>query len=264
MTVFLNISFIFVSTARIPSFIIFIQTSAYFHQKILLCLALCLRVPSTTVTQPNTDKEEDEPTEIMNLKRILILSQIFFMQNILLNRNFCVNAAINLKTNHELQSHSFSNEISDLILNYFQNYKHIKQLTLFFCAVPSSTFRSVQPVNSTTFDRLQAKWENEQKQIKSPKIPAVNRKYLNFLNIVEFLMTFGNFLIKADANIDAKHFDINDFYMKNMLKCGDFKEGVVLDLSCRQSEFIIQQVTIMIIKCVCIVYYVYMGVCLCF
>lgn len=181
----------------------------------------------------------------MNLKRAFLLLQIFIICNIFTPRNdFHAAAAAAAATTieHAADAHqmdSFSYDMSDLILNYFENYKHIKRLTLFFCSPPitSGLYRNG---NIAKLEQSTDEMPNEEIPISKPN----NRKYLNLVNTVRYLMTFGNFLIKGDGNIDMINFDVNGFYMKNMLKCGDFREGVVLDLSCRQSKFILQQVNI--------------------
>lgn len=142
----------------------------------------------------------------------------------------------------------------DLIVDYFQNYKHIKQLTLFLCDERSSP--AIVPLaysrdnDTPSFDKNAFPHDdgddgddnNGDGNRRQTHVPL---RHLNFQQIVKRLMATGNFLIKGDANIDAKKFRASDpFYVPDMLKCGDFKLGVVLDLRCRQSKFIFQQVTV--------------------
>lgn len=143
--------------------------------------------------------------------------------------------------------------VADLIVDYFKNYKHIKQLTLFLCNERSSSSSLAaaaamvsQPYddNDTSIFNKNAFPYDDNTDRRQTYI-STRQHHLNFQQIVKRLMATGNFLIKGDANIDAKKFCADDpFCVPDMLKCGDFKLGVVLDLRCRQSKFIFQQVTV--------------------
>lgn len=143
----------------------------------------------------------------------------------------------------------YPSSTADLIVNYFQNYKHIKQLTLLLCDERSSS--AMVPL--ARGDDVAGDFKgNVFARNDAPSHTAGDRRqiyatprHLNIQQIVKQLMATGNFLIKGDANVDAKKFrDGDPFYLPDMLKCGDFKLGVVLDLRCRQSKFIFQQVTV--------------------
>lgn len=158
----------------------------------------------------------------------------------------------------------------DLIVNFFKTYKHIKRLTLFLCNDESLTRLSVSmPIHSdydptptitttTTDAQLERQTQNDKPKLKQNRARHANG-CLNFQQIVKYLMASGNFLIKGDGNIDATMFttagdgcyidteyekldSIYAYRLSEMLDRGDFKQGVVLDLRCRQSRFILQQV----------------------
>lgn len=124
---------------------------------------------------------------------------------------------------------SYPTSVSYLIADYFQNYKHIKQLTLFLCIDNEMDETSNIYEATDTF--------NVEKNVS---------KYLNFHQIGRHLMVLGNFLIKGDGNIDAKKFLYTETssheYILDTLKCGDFKQGIILDLRCRRGKFLFQQV----------------------
>ncbi|XP_055325553.1 uncharacterized protein LOC129579470 [Sitodiplosis mosellana] len=162
----------------------------------------------------------------------------------------------------------------DLIVNFFKTYKHIKRLTLFLCDDDSSTRLSVSipirydydptplpTMTTTTTTTTDAKLERQMQNDK-PKLKQKHERHgnccLNFQQIVKYLMASGNFLIKGDGNIDATMFttsghdcnidmeyekldSVYAYRLSEMLERGDFKQGVVLDLRCRQSRFILQQ-----------------------
>lgn len=141
--------------------------------------------------------------------------------------------------------------VPNLIADYFRNYKRIKLLTLFLCdtswlgfsnvSSPSPpAFGSYDPVFASPLPVLLQQPQYHHRQLLTSHASG----YLNFQQIVKHLMTTGNFLIKGDGNIDATEpLRSNDpFYVPDMLKCGDFKQGVVLDLRCRRAKFILQQV----------------------
>lgn len=112
----------------------------------------------------------------------------------------------------------YPTSVADLISDYFRDYKHIKQLTLLLCIDVPSTEAHPSPVESVS-------------------------TYSNFRQIGRHLMVSGNFLIKGDGNVDAKNFsNAKSSFVSDMLKCGDFKQGVILDLRCRHAKFILQQV----------------------
>lgn len=137
--------------------------------------------------------------------------------------------------------------VADLIVDYFQNYKHIKQLTLFLCDERSSSAIVAQSYDDNDADNSSNKAfaHDDDDGDGDRRQTHASPRHLNFQQIVKRLMATENFLIKGDANIDAKNFRAGDpFYVPDMLKCGDFKLGVVLDLRCRQSKFIFQQVTV--------------------
>lgn len=133
----------------------------------------------------------------------------------------------------------------DLIVDFFKTYKQIKRITLFLCD------------NSLTHssDPIRAPLDYNRNAISSAKVGA--NRCLNFQQIVKYLMASGNFLIKGDGNIDATPFTTSTtvgdaceieanadsaYRLWDMLKSGDFKQGVVLDTRCHQSRFILQQV----------------------
>lgn len=112
----------------------------------------------------------------------------------------------------------YPTSVADLISDYFRDYKHIKQLTLLLCIDVPSAEPQPSPDESVS-------------------------KYSNFRQIGRHLMVSGNFLIKGDGNIDAQNFsNAESSLVSDMLKCGDFRQGVLLDLRCRHAKFIFQQV----------------------
>lgn len=133
----------------------------------------------------------------------------------------------------------------DLIVHFFKTYKQIKRITLFLCdnslAHLSDSVR-VPNAEQQTFEKSHEHHAN---------------RCLNFQQIVKYLMASGNFFIKGDGNIDMKPFDTNTlgnacdmemnpdnaYRLWDMLKSGDFKQGVVIDTRCHQSRFILQQVS---------------------
>lgn len=136
--------------------------------------------------------------------------------------------------------------VADLIVDFFQNYKHIKQLTLFLCDERPSTMIVSQPYdNNGHFNKKALAHDADADDDGGRQQTHASVRHLNIQQLVKRLMATGNFLIKGDANIDAKKFCAGDpFCVPDMLKCGDFKLGVVLDLRCRQSKFVFQQVTV--------------------
>lgn len=149
----------------------------------------------------------------------------------------------------------------DLIVNFFKTYKHIKRLTLFLCDDSSSRLSFADFIRSD-YNRMQlnasAEMQNDKLNLKQKHEPHANG-CLNFQQIVKSLMASGNFLIKGDGNIDATMFTTSGYDCNNddeyenfnsniayslpeMLKSGDFKQGVVLDLRCQCSRLILQQV----------------------
>lgn len=192
---------------------------------------------------------------------------------------FCVNMTVGQIIKSTNSTDKSANDILypsssvDLIVNFFKTYKHIKRLTLFLCNDDSLTRLSVSipihtdydPTTSTTASTMTTTDAKLERQIQNDK-PKLKQKHqrhgngcLNFQQIVKYLMASGNFLIKGDGNIDATMFttsgddcnidtkyekldSIYAYRLSEMLERGDFKQGVVLDLRCRQSQFILQQV----------------------
>lgn len=109
----------------------------------------------------------------------------------------------------------------------------------------------------TNANRQQLIQNHEQQNIEQKRKHDEN---LNVQQIVKSLMESGNFFIKGDGNIDATIYNAtgNDcnidvkneklnsigksYRLSEMLEHGDFKQGVVLDLRCNHSQFILQQV----------------------
>lgn len=186
------------------------------------------------------------------------------------------------------QHNLYPTSAANLILNYFKDYKHIKQLTLLLCDDSLSWQSSfMQPIqrndNLTTAsmddgslsptqhlpyndDGEQHRPEQIHNKVMHKQAFGADR-YMNFQQIVNHLMRSGNFLIKGDGNIDAvgsagigadedksgnnqnsasdsENFAFSYAYsVADMMKSGDFKQGVVLDLRCHQSKHILQQVS---------------------
>lgn len=148
----------------------------------------------------------------------------------------------------------------DLIVNFFKTYKHIKRLTLFLCD-DSSSYLSISIPSDYNPMQNDAKLQHkEQQNIEQPKLKQKHgNSWLNYQQIVKYLMADGNFLIKGDGNIDATMFtsgndcnidveyekfdSVGAYRLSDMLERGDSKQGVVLDLRCHHSQFILQQVT---------------------
>lgn len=141
----------------------------------------------------------------------------------------------------------------DLIVNFFKTYKHIKRITLFLCDNRSDAQSSIR-----------VPFDYHQSMISSAIVEQQNHEHhhandcLNYQQIVKYLMASGNFLIKGDGNLDATMFNTSavgnvcnrdielgsdsTYRLWDMLKSGDFKQGVIIDLRCRHSRFILQQV----------------------
>lgn len=153
--------------------------------------------------------------------------------------------------NHQRLRTLYPLSVADLIVDYFQNYKHIKQLTLFLCDERPSSVIVPLPYENNDSGNFNKKAfphngdDDDDDYAGGRQQTHASLRHLNFQQLVKRLTAMGNFLIKGDANIDAKKFCAGDpFCVPDMLKCGDFKLGVVLDLRCRQSKFIFQQVTV--------------------
>lgn len=150
----------------------------------------------------------------------------------------------------------------DLIVNFFKTYKHIKRITLFLCdntsAHLSVSIRVPFDSHRNMMSSAKVEWQTFEQNHEHHENGC-----LNFQQIVKYLMASGNFLIKGDGNIDATRFTTttttvgnacnmdteygkldsdNTYSLRDMLKSGDFKQGVIIDLRCRQSRFILQQV----------------------
>lgn len=168
-----------------------------------------------------------------------------------------ISKSINLTDQESVSSIRYPRSTVDLIRNFFQTYKHIKRLTFFLCD-NSSTHLSVSIPIPFDYNRNASSEKVEwNMQSDNPKSEQKHQHRaddcLNFQQIVKYLMASGNFLIKGDGNIDATMFttsgnhngcmrDAERNTWWNMLNSGDFKQGVVLDLRCHQSRFILQQV----------------------
>lgn len=168
----------------------------------------------------------------------------------------------------------------DLIVNFFKTYKHIKRITLFLCD-NSAAHLSVSirvPFDYHQQNMMMMSSVKVERQTFEQNYQHHGNGCFNFQQIVKYLMASGNFLIKGDGNIDATLFtttttttansssssssgnggsvgngcslDIeyeklnsdNTYSLWDMLRSGDFKQGVILDLRCHQSRFILQQV----------------------
>lgn len=186
---------------------------------------------------------------------------------------FLLNICAMTTGDNELTTTNFTNKIPnhipyptsivDLIANFFKTYKHIKRLTLFLCADSSTRLSASIPIPTdynpiTASAQLFQQIQNDELKLKQ-QLECHENCCLNFQQIVKYLMASGNFLIKGDGNIDATMFTTIDngcnmdaeygklksglpYTWLDMLKSGDFKQGVVLDLRCRQSQHILQQV----------------------
>lgn len=166
-----------------------------------------------------------------------------------------------------IHMHFYPKSVANLMLDFFKSYKHIKRLTLFMCndnKMHSTSF-SIFEHGKSVAHPMQINESHFQQNHDSQQ-----NRFSNFQQIVKYLMDSENFFIKGVRN-DVKAFnstsgnysttgtnpynndddydedDDNRKFMyvnsiRNMLKCGDFKQGVVLDLRCHQSKYILQQV----------------------
>lgn len=139
---------------------------------------------------------------------------------------FIIAINVVIAVEQSIQTHvPYTEDMAELIFEYYHSYKHIKRLSLFFCNDPIAEQRD--PAQS-------------------------NIRSVNMQQIVKQLMVSGKFAIKGVRNIDgvitygagdkANYTTIESINLIGMLECGDFKQGVVLDLRCRQSDYILQQV----------------------
>lgn len=146
-----------------------------------------------------------------------------------------------------IHMHYYPKSVANLMLDFFKSYKHIKQLTMFMCndnTMPSTSY-SMFVAHQMQINESQFQQNHDSQQ----------NRFSNFQQIVKYLMDSDNFFIKAigddddneNDNDDDADDDNNTKFMHlssipDMLKCGDFKQGVVLDLRCHQSKYILQQV----------------------
>lgn len=147
----------------------------------------------------------------------------------------------------------------DLIVNFFKTYKRIKRITLFLCDNSPAHLSGVSiraPLNDNHRNTMSSAEVEQQTSEQNHEHHA--NDCLTFQQIVQYLMASGNFLIKGVGNIDATLFTTstigssdagyeklnsdNTYRLRDILKSGDFKQGVIIDLRCRQSRVIIQQV----------------------
>lgn len=126
----------------------------------------------------------------------------------------------------------YTNDMAELIFEYYHKYKYIKRLSLFFCN--NQTMRNQRDLVDISELHTNREWDT-----------------INFQQTVKHLMGSAKLAIKGVQNIDEIVYDartsgnystIASLNLIDMLKCGDFKQGVVLDLRCRQSDYILQQV----------------------
>lgn len=142
----------------------------------------------------------------------------------------------------------YPRSIPNLIFEFYHNYKHIKQLTLFLCdnGVGKPSFESI-------FSHTDVNSLSKHQELNNDK--NTENRYLNFQQITKYLMASAKFLIKGVGNIDETILansngeniyepldSMLSFHLIDVLKCGDFKHGIVLDLRCQQSQYILQQV----------------------
>lgn len=125
----------------------------------------------------------------------------------------------------------YTNDMAELIFEYYHKYKYIKRLSLFFCNDQITHQR-----DSVDMSELNTKHEWHT---------------ITFQQTVKRLMASAKLAIKGVQNIDeiiynagtgGNYSKIASLKLIDMLECGDFKQGVVLDLRCRQSDYILQQV----------------------
>lgn len=173
---------------------------------------------------------------------------------------------------------------ANLIVDFFQTYKHIKQLTLFMCNDNAMYLTTTTTTSPYPMVQHHSNWRRKRvasssapphqmqiNKLHNQKLESHENRLLNFQQIIKFLMASGNFFIKGVGNIDATTFTttttttsgnydngntttannrteydkmnfINVYNIPDMLKSGDFKQGVVLDLRCHRSKYILQQV----------------------
>lgn len=167
-----------------------------------------------------------------------------------------------IDSNHnQIPSHiiRYPKSLVDLIGKFFQTYKHIKRITIFLCDNSSTRLSVSIPVSldlngNVSNAKVEPTFES--------KLEHHGNGCLNFQQFVKYLMASENFLIKGDGNIDATMFtttttigngcnmdikyeklDSTEAYSWwDLLKSDNFRQGVVLDLRCRHSQFILQQV----------------------
>lgn len=181
--------------------------------------------------------------------------------------NIDQNATPNIRSHTLIHMHFYPKSVANLMLDFFKTYKHIKQLTLFLC--------NDNTIHSTSFSifehNVNGKAVAHQMHINESHFQqhydSQQNRFSNIQQIVKYLMDLENFFIKGVSD-DVKTYNTSSNYIitgtnhpynddddnnnnmkfmyvnsiPDMLKCGDFKQGVVLDLRCHQSKYILQQV----------------------
>lgn len=139
-----------------------------------------------------------------------------------------INVAIAINSSEQP---TYTTDMAELIFEYYHKYKHIKRLSLFLCNDKTIHFSASLNVSAISGAPMQ--------------------RTLSAQQLIMHLMATGKFAIKGVRDIDEigrGSMDADDYPMVetidliDMLVCGDFKQGVVLDLRCRQSDYILQQV----------------------
>lgn len=154
------------------------------------------------------------------------------MENIIA---FIVAINVVIAGQQSIQTHvTYTNDMAELIFQYYHNYKHIKRLSLFLCNDQNAVHHDLDQSNIRT---------------------------VNIQQMVKQLMASAKFAIKGIQNIDeitqsseenGNYSTIESIDLIGMLDCSDFKQGVVLDLRCRQSDYILQQVKGLFVHQICL------------
>lgn len=127
---------------------------------------------------------------------------------------------------------TYTVDMAELIFEYYHKYKHIKRLSMFLCDDKTAQFKPSLGVAAMSAGSMENTMTAEQ--------------------LVKHLMATGKFAIKGVRNVDETGHGpaeggtapmLETIDLIGMLLCGDFRQGVVLDLRCRRSDFILQQVS---------------------
>lgn len=157
-----------------------------------------------------------------------------------------INVAMAIDSN---EHPTYTVDMAELIFEYYHKYKHIKRLSMFLCDDKTAQFGPSLGVSAAMS-------------------PGTMESTMTAEQLVKHLMATGKFAIKGVRNIDETGRGpaeggnvpmLETIDLIGMLLCGDFKQGVVLDLRCRRSDFILQQVSQLKLASCVVLEFVYIG-----